>query len=254
RFAGSHGLGEGGGAHESHPFTVTGILAPTGSVLDRLIVTPLESVWQVHGVSVAAAVPDKDRHAHHEQDAHRDVGREITALLLQYATPLAAATLQRHVNSQSQLQAASPAAELSRLFGYLGSGAQVIKGIALALLAIGAAGIFAGLGSALSDRAADLALLRLLGAPRRVVVLAVLLQGLLLGIAGVILGLALGHGAAERISALFAQRQGAGFDAWQAAPGEPWLLAGTLALALLAAAVPAWRVYRRAMPQWLARL
>ena len=48
-FAGSHGLSGGGEEHADTPYMVVGRLKPTGTVLDRLILTPVESVWQVHG-------------------------------------------------------------------------------------------------------------------------------------------------------------------------------------------------------------
>jgi putative ABC transport system permease protein len=48
RFEGSHGLGGGGDAHGHTPYTVVGVLAPCGCVLDRLILTATESVWKVH--------------------------------------------------------------------------------------------------------------------------------------------------------------------------------------------------------------
>jgi putative ABC transport system permease protein len=47
-FAGSHGLAEGGGEHAGAPYRVSGILAPTGTVLDRLVLTAIASVWAVH--------------------------------------------------------------------------------------------------------------------------------------------------------------------------------------------------------------
>ena len=83
-------------------FVVTGIFAPTGSIADRLIVTPLESVWHLH--------PEPATHAIHEPHDHSDAAedsREITALLVQYASPLAAARLPREINAQSAMQAAS---------------------------------------------------------------------------------------------------------------------------------------------------
>src|SRR5262245_6897282 len=47
RFAGAHGLG-GDGEQHAEAYTVTGILARSGSVLDRLVLTSIESVWEVH--------------------------------------------------------------------------------------------------------------------------------------------------------------------------------------------------------------
>ncbi|PMQ14190.1 ABC transporter permease [Janthinobacterium sp. AD80] len=88
-FAGSHGLAAGGELHQHAPYTVVGILQPTGSVVDRLILTPVASVWQVHetdpdeqaagSVAAPAAPPE----------------RELTAVLVQYASPLAAIYLPR---------------------------------------------------------------------------------------------------------------------------------------------------------------
>jgi putative ABC transport system permease protein len=50
RFVGSHGLAPGGPQHGEHPYTVVGLLEPTASVLDRVVLTPTESVWLVHGM------------------------------------------------------------------------------------------------------------------------------------------------------------------------------------------------------------
>ncbi|MEM7078474.1 MAG: ABC transporter permease [Pseudomonadota bacterium] len=60
-FAGAHGLGEGGHEHDTSRYRVVGVLAPTGSVLDRLVVTSLESVWDLH---------DEDTHHEEHADEH----------------------------------------------------------------------------------------------------------------------------------------------------------------------------------------
>ena len=58
-FVGSHGLGAGGHLHGDNPYTVVGILKPSGTVIDRLIVTDTASVWKVH--EDYTAVDDEDR-------------------------------------------------------------------------------------------------------------------------------------------------------------------------------------------------
>ncbi|HEX7636395.1 MAG TPA: ABC transporter permease, partial [Noviherbaspirillum sp.] len=110
QFTGSHGLARGGEEHKEAPFTVVGILKPTGTVLDRLVLTPVESVWRVHEIVNGIDVSDKE-----EKEA-MDAERELTALLVQYATPLAALSMPRMINSQSELQAAQPAFEAAKLF------------------------------------------------------------------------------------------------------------------------------------------
>src|SRR5436853_206165 len=47
-FVGAHGLAAGGQAHDKFPYKVVGILSPTGSVLDRLVLTDIETVHYVH--------------------------------------------------------------------------------------------------------------------------------------------------------------------------------------------------------------
>lgn len=88
RFAGSHGLAEGGGAHGDHLFEVAGVLADSGSVLDRLVLTDLASVWAMHEEHTGAEA---------QQDGNEK--REITLALVRYRSPLAAVMLPRWVNA-----------------------------------------------------------------------------------------------------------------------------------------------------------
>ncbi|MEM9931826.1 MAG: FtsX-like permease family protein, partial [Bacteroidota bacterium] len=69
-FVGAHGEVAGGDVHEDHVYTVVGILSPAGNVLDRLVLTPVESVWDVH----ADHDHDHDDHDHeaHEEDHDHD--------------------------------------------------------------------------------------------------------------------------------------------------------------------------------------
>ena len=124
-FAGSHGMGEGGHAHDSHPYTVVGVLARNGSALDRLALTDLASVWKVH----------EDMHALDDDDrAALAADREVTMALVRYASPLGAAMLPRWVNAQEGLQAASPALESARLLRMVGAGREVLQGFGAMLL------------------------------------------------------------------------------------------------------------------------
>ncbi|HMP63322.1 MAG TPA: ABC transporter permease, partial [Phenylobacterium sp.] len=114
KFIGSHGLSGDGHDHDQTPFELVGVLAPTGAVLDRLIVTPAESVWAAHGIPLPGA---RDEHDHdHDEDhaaeaAHATHGGEpdVTALLVKYRSTMAAVRLPRMINDQAGLQAAVPA-------------------------------------------------------------------------------------------------------------------------------------------------
>lgn len=238
-FAGSHGLTDGGGGHAEHPYTVVGVLKPTGSVIDRVILTAVESVWKVH--------------AHASESADHDNGTEVTAYLVQYATPLAAASFPRMVNASSGLQAAAPAMETARLFNLLGVGITVLKSFAVIMMLCAALGIFVGLMNALDERRADLALLRVLGASRATVFLTIISQGAALGLAGVILGGIIGHAGAEWIGVALEKNQRMALTGFMLIREEFWIVAGAMGLAVLAGLFPAWRAYRNAVPELLSR-
>ena len=227
KFAGAHGLGEGGDEHENEPYHVVGVLAPTGTVIDRLILTSVESVWEVHEHGAPAGAP-----------------KELTALLIQYASPLAAATLPRMVNASSSLQAASPAYESARLFRMIGVGVDVLRAFGVVLMLAAGLSVFIALLNALEERRYDLAVMRMLGAtPARLMGL-MLLEGSLLAVAGGIAGLALGHLMTEALGAALRQAQQAAVTGWAWSEQEWWLLAASLGVGILAALVPAWRAYR----------
>jgi len=193
QFVGSHGLGAGGHAHGDSRYTVTGILSPTGSVLDRLILTDSASVWRVH--EDATALDDEDRKVMEDE-------REVTMALIRYKTPMAAMTFPRFINTQTKMQAAAPALEITRLLAMLGIGTDVLRAFAGVLLLTAGLSVFIGLWNAVRERRADLALLRMLGAPPSRVAALLLSEALWLGLLAAVLGLLGGQGFAALIGGL----------------------------------------------------
>ncbi len=234
-FAGSHGLGGGGELHDKAQYTVTGHLQRCGCVLDRLILTSTESVWQVHEKEIA--LDEADKKALQEE-------REITFGLIQYASPLAAVSFPRYVNSSTELQAAAPALEITRLFRMLGVGTQVLQAFAAVLLAVAAISLWMSLTQALRERRGDLAMLRMLGARPSKVAGLLLFETLLLACAGWGIGLLLGHGLTSLIGYLLAQERSLLITGALWLPQELLLLAGVLLLSVLAVAWPLWQAYR----------
>lgn len=247
-FAGVHGLGDSGGhAHDSHPYKVVGVLARSGSVLDRLIITGYQSVWVVHA---------EHHDIHDVKDIERqlpDEDKEFTALLLQYASPLAVASLPRYINSNTEMQAASPAYETARLFSIIGIGVDVMRGFALVLILSAGLSLFIALTNALNERRYDLAVMRTLGAgPRRLMAL-LLFEGMLLAALGTALGLLLGHLFAGGLGMALKAAQQVEITGWAWVPEEFAVIALALLVGVLAAALPAWRAYRTDIAATLAR-
>jgi putative ABC transport system permease protein len=247
RFSGSHGLGGGGAEHESHPYNVVGILAPSGTVLDRLVLTGVESVWAMHAEH--HDIKDVMDIAVHMKDEEK----EYTALLIQYASPLGAAVLPRYVNRNSEMQAASPATELTRLFKIVGVGVDVLRGFALVLMVSAGLSVFIALYNALNERRYDLAVMRTLGASPAKLMALMLFEGLLLAAIGAALGVVLGHVLTEFLGVALKAAQQVTVTGWAWVNAEFWLVGLALAVGILAALAPAWRAYRTDIAATLAR-
>lgn len=264
RFIGSHGMSadELAQGHDQVPFIVTGILKPSGSVIDRLILTSIETVWDVHGIAHDEADHDEEGHdgADHDQAGHDDheneeegegagaraggMEAEVTALLVSYASPLAAVQLPGFINRQTNLQAAVPAVEITRLLALVGLGLDAVRALAVLLMLTAGLSIFVALYTALRQREGDMAMLRVIGASRASIFGQMIFEGLALAAAGALLGLALGHGVIALAAANIRQLAELGLDATRFEAGELWIVGGALAIGVAAALLPALRVFR----------
>jgi putative ABC transport system permease protein len=244
-FAGAHGIGGEGEEHAEAPYTVVGVLGRTNSVLDRLVLTGIESVWQVH-----------EEHQGPEDEADRkalEEAREVTVLLVQYASPLAAATMPRQINSQSELQAASPAYETARLFRIVGVGVEALRAFALVLILAAGLSVFIALYTALEERRYDLAVMRTLGASRGKLFGLLMAEGVVLSLLGAVLGLVLGHVLAVALGAWLESEQQYTVTGLEWRAEELGLVLAALGVGMIAALLPAWRAYRTEVSRTLAQ-
>lgn len=242
QFVGNHGLGGGGHAHGDTPYRITGVLAPCGCVLDRLILTSSESVWQVHEKTMAT--DEEDRKA-------LEANREVTMALVRYRTPLAAASFPRYVNNETEMQAAAPAVEVTRLLRMLGVGSEVLQGMGAVLLLTAGLSVFIALWTAVRERRADLAMLRMLGASPLKVSALLLAEALWLAALATVLGLAAGHALAALVGLALQAQQSLPLTGALWVPGEAWIPVAALATAGVAALIPAVSAYRVDVAQLL---
>lgn len=242
QFAGSHGLGTGGHAHGDQAYAVVGVLAPQGGVVDRLIITDSASVWKVH----------EDAHALEEDDRQTlEDEREVTMALVRYTSPLAAVTFPRWVNTTTEMQAAAPALEVTRLLHMLGLGTDVLRAFAGLLLVTAGLSVFIALWNAVRERRGDLALLRMLGAPASRIAALLMAEALWLALLSAVCGLALGQAfvlALGWVLGLQSQLMATGL-LW---PPTLWVVPVLAALVAMGAAVlPVWQAYRSDVLQLL---
>lgn len=199
-FLSSHGLVAGSTDVHHDPLTVVGIYKPTHKVLDRLIVTDLETVWDVHDHhhhDEEAAAPGEeaqhDEHAEEEEHEHEEAEapKEVTSVLVTFRNPVALLTFPRNINDNTNMQAALPKYELQRLYQFTGIGVETISWIAYIILAISCITIFISLYRMVRERAFDLALLRTYGGNTFQLVRMVAYEGILIALIAVVLGVLL---------------------------------------------------------------
>ncbi len=279
RFVGTHGLemDESATEHEHAPFEAVGILKPTGTVLDRLILVNVESVWDAHGIAHdghdhAGKKGDVHNHDHdhagHSTDAaaasvapgtnaaltaRGEMKPEITALLIQYRSLAGAVRLPAMINRQTEMQSAVPATETARLLSLLGVGIEGAQLFAWLLALTGGLSIFVALLNAASAREGELALLRVMGATRASIFGTILAEGLIIAIIGSLIGLAIGHGMLWLAVNSFTPLAELGLSPWLFHPGEAAIIGGVLLIGVVAALVPAMRIFRTDLARVLAR-
>ena len=245
-FIGEHGLARGGERHAHSPYHVVGVLAPTGTVIDRLALTDTASVWKVHEHENAehAAALASETATHDGPDTYPAVGKEVTAVLVRYRSAMGALMVPRLLKNAPNVQTAIPALELIRLNKMLGTGSEVLRGFGIGLLALSALGFFVALLSAVQERQRELAMLRALGGGPFLLLRLVLCEALLLGLAGGLLGLALGRAAATIAARAVAHGGGPVLALPPPGLADLAVVAAATLLALVAAILPSIMAYR----------
>lgn len=287
KFVGSHGLADEDGVDQGHdhaPFETVGILEPTGTVVDRLILTSYETVWDVHGIEHDHTEDHdhdhgEEHHDHDHDEAHNHEANhdhsveetaqtgaptilqasgsglepELTALLVTYRNAAGAIRVPAMVNRQTQLQSAIPATETARLLELMGASLDGIRIFAWLLAVTGGLAIFVALLNMARSREGDLALLRVMGASRIQVCATVIMEGVITAALGAIIGWLAAHTLITLARSNFPALADMGLQAWQIMPAEAGLMIAVLAIGALAALIPAVRVYNIDPARTLAR-
>ncbi len=244
---------------DAEPFKVAGILRPTGAVVDQLILTSPQSIWAVHGHDHTEE-EGEDHHDHAHAD-YRDLnkplieyaGESITAVLVQFkARNAMTLNMPRNINENTNLQAATPAWEINRLYAILGDSALALQVLAIIIIAVSGLSVFLSLYSSLRDRRYELALMRVMGASRGKLFALILLEGLLLAAMGCIIGLVLSHAGMEVFARVLESSYRYSFTGALFLKEEIWLVLAALGVGLLAAFIPAVQARNTDISQTLA--
>ena len=311
-FYGTHGLIEGGHVHDEYAYEVVGIFNQSYTILDQLILTNTQSVWQVHNHEVVEQGhehqecdhehhDDEHSHEHHncdhehshehnncEHEHHDDEhshehnncehehhncdhdhhieestasGLElnasipedamITSLLVKFKSPIGLIQLPRKINETTNLQAAVPALEISRLTNLLGFGVQTINIIAFIIIIVSGLSIFFSLYNSLKKRRYELALMRVHGASKWQLVQLVLQEGIILSVIGTVLGLLISRITLLIITLFAEHKYTVSSFQFNLLNEELWLLPIALLIGIVASLIPTVLSYNINIPKTL---
>jgi len=235
--------------HDNMPFSVSGILAPTGTPLDRAVLVTLEGLEAIH-LGWRAGIPLPGMAVGPEQARQRDLTpRQITAALVGLTSRMQAFHLQRELNSQREdpLTAILPGVALQELWQVVSVAEKALLAVSGAALLIGICGMLAVLLSGVQQRRHEVAVLRALGAsPLRIASL-LITESLLLTLSGMVLGLLLLWCGILLLQQPLLEMMGLRLSL-SGLSLEQWFLSGIiLLLGLLSGILPACMAYRMAL-------
>ncbi len=302
-------------------FKVVGILAPSNSVLDQLVLTETKSIWDVHGDHShdengghGEEAHDHDGHDHdhgdhdhdhgdhdHDHEGHDHHGHnhgdhdhdhdndhsdhqhgdghdhashdhnnknntltnaalmnfpdnEITSLLVKFkGRNFQTLSMQRSINENTDMQAATPAIEINRLHLMMGVGLNALRALALLIVFVSGLSIFISLFNSLKDRKYELALIRVMGASKWKLFALVIMEGLILATLGYLFGMLLSHVGMSFLADHMKDAYRYSFTGWTFLKEEVYLFVAALFIGIIAAIIPAYQASKTDIAETLVR-
>jgi putative ABC transport system permease protein len=242
----AHGAGEVSFAqHERHPFIISGILARTGTPVDRTVHVSLQGLDAVHEDPAEEEDPiDAALRGDHGHAVHGP--KAITAFLVGLKSRPAALGFQRTVNEYAgePLTAILPGVALQEVWEITAAVERTLLAVSALVVVVGFAGMLVALLTSLGERRREMAVLRAMGARPGQIFSLMLGEAALLTVAGIVVGVAILYLALVAGQAWIESRLGLFIVVgWPSA--RELALVGIVALSgILIGLIPAWRVYR----------
>ncbi len=274
----SHGLRETGEEHADQLFKVVGLLEPSNSVIDQLIVTSPQSIWDLHddhdhGSEEHNEEDDHEHdeehdhehdeehdhehdeehdHEHDEEHDHEHDDKEITAMLIKFKSPMNIIQFPRQINEDTNLQAAVPSYEISRLFKLFGFGIETLTYLAYLIIIVSAFSLFINLFNSMRERKYEMALIRTLGSSRRQLSMMIIFESLILTTVGFFIGLLVSRLGVMFVSSLMEESLNYNLKSFGILNEELWLLGLSIFIGLISSIIPALQVYNLNISETLA--
>ena len=246
-FYGSHGIDASIHEHQDAKYLVVGLLDYSGEVIDNLILTSLESVWQVHSEDHQKGSFDLNYEKKHDHHHHKitldEEDKEITALLVNYKSQRAKFSIPGIVNNKEQLMAAEPSIEIQRLLDLVQPAVKVVTVLAWFIFGLAFFSMLITMINSMKNRKYEIAMMRASGATSKLVLISILTEGFLIAFIGGLLGVFMGHIFLEIMGQYLTNHYHYQFSGLVFNYFELWLLIGTIATGIISAFIPAIAAY-----------
>lgn len=250
----SHGSGLIPGAeHADKPFTVVGVLARTGTPVDRTVHISLEAMEAIH-LDWVAGMPMPGMKIAPEQARKFDLApKQVTAALIGLKSRAAVFAVQRSIADYTAepLMAVLPGVALDELWDVVGVGERALLAMSAMVAFVSLAGLVAVVLAGLNERRRELAVLRAVGAAPRHVMLMLAAEGGAVTLLGVVLGVIATAVVIAAAGPMIQSRFGIGLSLSAPTLSQWGLLASVVAAGFLASLVPGWRAYRLSLADGL---
>ncbi|MGR5163667.1 ABC transporter permease [Vibrio owensii] len=245
----AHGISDVGfSRHDNLPFKVIGILAPTGTPVDKTVHVSLEAIEAIH-VGWESGARLGPTPSAEELKARDFQPKQITAMLIGLKSRIQTFALQRQINTypQEPLSAIMPGVALHELWGMMSIAEQALMAVSGFVVVAGLLGMLSSLLTSLQERRREMAILRAMGARPKHVFSLLISEASLLTFAGIIVGVAGLYSMLALLQPIIQQSYGIHLTLTALSPYE-WMLLGFVQCAgIVIGFIPAFRAYRQSL-------
>ncbi len=245
----AHGISDVGfSRHDKLPFKVVGILAPTGTPVDKTVYVSLEAIEAIHvgWESGARLGPTPDAKVLQERDFQP---KQITAMLVGLKSRIQTFALQRQINNypKEPLSAIMPGVALHELWGMMSVAEQALMAVSGFVVIAGLLGMLSSLLTSLQERRREMAILRAMGARPRHVFSLLISEASLLTAAGIVTGVLGLYAILALLQPLIQQHYGINLTLSTLSAYEWMLLSFVQCAGIVIGFIPAFRAYRQSL-------
>ncbi|MDF5022263.1 ABC transporter permease [Vibrio parahaemolyticus] len=245
----AHGISDVGfSRHDKLPFKVVGILAPTGTPVDKTVHVSLEAIEAIHvgWESGARLGPIPDAKVLQERDFQP---KQITAMLVGLKSRIQTFALQRQINNypKEPLSAIMPGVALHELWGMMSVAEQTLMAVSGFVVIAGLLGMLSSLLTSLQERRREMAILRAMGARPRHVFSLLISEASLLTAAGIVTGVLGLYAILALLQPLIQQHYGINLTLSTLSAYEWMLLSFVQCAGIVIGFIPAFRAYRQSL-------